>query len=173
MTEISASLGARPRAGPPRNVSKSHGGVSTTFQSCQNPAMGPVSAAIRLSGLMDPANVSGPDFRPLHRLVPGARSHCQMGGRFFRWHMARLGEQISSRCARFGAASRFIPVCWRPEGTFPLQFSLVQCFGCPRAEIGEAPRIGLRWASLEGGRWTRPRKHSPAAAASSAADPPG
>jgi hypothetical protein len=23
-----------------------------------------------------------------------------------------------------GAASRFIPACWCPEGTFPLQFSL-------------------------------------------------
>src|SRR5580704_13420849 len=47
-----------------------------------------------LGGLMDPANVSGPDFRPLHRLVPGARSHCQMGGRFFGGHMARLGKSL-------------------------------------------------------------------------------
>jgi hypothetical protein len=74
-----------------------------------------------------------------------------------------------------GAASRFIPACCRPEGTFPLQFSLAQCFGSPRAEIGEANyrRIVLRWASLEGGLWTRLHKHSPAAAASSAADRPG
>ena len=49
MTENSASLGVPPRAGPPRNESTSHGGVSTTFQSCQSLAMGAVSAAIRLS----------------------------------------------------------------------------------------------------------------------------
>ena len=49
MTENSASLGVPPRAGPPRNTSTSHGGVSTTFPSCQSLAMGAVSAAIRLS----------------------------------------------------------------------------------------------------------------------------
>src|SRR5271157_4486064 len=48
MSENSAFLGARPRAGPPRNISTSHGGVSTTFQSCQNLATGVVSAPIRL-----------------------------------------------------------------------------------------------------------------------------
>jgi hypothetical protein len=36
MTEVSAFLGAQPRAGPPRDVSTSRGVVSTTFQSCQS-----------------------------------------------------------------------------------------------------------------------------------------
>jgi hypothetical protein len=49
MTENSASLDARSPAGPPRSVSTGHGGVSTTFQSCQNLAMGAVSVAIGLS----------------------------------------------------------------------------------------------------------------------------
>ncbi len=49
MTAISASLGARQRAGPPRNVSTSHGGVTTTFQSCQSLAIGAASSATRLS----------------------------------------------------------------------------------------------------------------------------
>ena len=43
-TEFSAFLGAQPRAGPPRDVSTSHGGISTTFQSCQSLAMGPNKA---------------------------------------------------------------------------------------------------------------------------------
>jgi hypothetical protein len=43
MTEVSAFLGAQPRAGPPRDVSTSRGGVSTTFQSCQSLAVGAVS----------------------------------------------------------------------------------------------------------------------------------
>jgi hypothetical protein len=51
MTENSASLGVRPRAGPPRSVSTSHGGVSTTFQSCQRLAMGAVFAAIKAEAL--------------------------------------------------------------------------------------------------------------------------
>jgi hypothetical protein len=37
------------RPGSPRNASTSHGGIPTTFQSCQSLAMGAVSAAIRLS----------------------------------------------------------------------------------------------------------------------------
>ncbi len=49
MTEVSAFLGAQPRAGPPRDVSTSRGGVSTTFQSCQSLAMGATSAWVRLS----------------------------------------------------------------------------------------------------------------------------
>jgi Transposase DDE domain group 1 len=36
MTENSASLGAPPRAGSPRNASTSHGGTPTTFPSCQS-----------------------------------------------------------------------------------------------------------------------------------------
>ena len=78
MTENSASLGVPPRAGPPRNVSTSHGGVSTTFQSCQSLAMGAVSAAIRLSSGECRLKVSpispqpaAPDLTPL---APGRRT---------------------------------------------------------------------------------------------------
>ena len=49
MTEVSAFLGAQPRAGPPGDVSTSRGGVSTTFQSCQSLAMGATSVWVKLS----------------------------------------------------------------------------------------------------------------------------
>ena len=49
MTEVSAFLGAQPRAVPPRDVSTSRGGISTTFQSCQSLTMCAVSVAIRPS----------------------------------------------------------------------------------------------------------------------------
>jgi hypothetical protein len=49
MTEESASPGARSRAGPPRRESTSHGGVSTTFQSCKSSAIGAASIPTRLS----------------------------------------------------------------------------------------------------------------------------
>jgi hypothetical protein len=49
MTENSASHGARSRAGPPRSVSTGHGGVSTTFQSCQSLVMSSASTAARPS----------------------------------------------------------------------------------------------------------------------------
>ena len=121
---------------------------------------------------MDPANVSDPDFRPLHRLVPGARSHCQMDGRFFGWHMARLGEQF--QVAAHAPAPRHASI--RPAGA---RREHSRCNSRKRgasvlhAGISEAPRIVLRWAFLEGGPWARLRKDSPAAAASSAVDPPG
>jgi hypothetical protein len=46
--------------------------------------------------LVDPANVSGPDFRPLYRLVPGARLARRMGGGFFGRHMARVGKRFQA-----------------------------------------------------------------------------
>jgi hypothetical protein len=49
MTEVSAFLGVRARAGLRRNVSTSRGVVSTTFQSCQSLAIDAVSASVRLS----------------------------------------------------------------------------------------------------------------------------
>jgi hypothetical protein len=46
MTEVSAFLGAQPRAGPPRDVSTSRGGASTTFQTCGSLAIGTVLVAM-------------------------------------------------------------------------------------------------------------------------------
>jgi Na+/proline symporter len=92
---------------------------------------------------------------------------------------------LASRCTRSISAppaSPFILVCLRSQRTFSLQFSSARCFGSPRPEIAN-PRgqgdeanyrhIVLRWASMKGRRWARPRKPSPAAAVSSAADRPG
>jgi len=78
MTENSASLGAPPRAGSPRNASTTHGGVPTTFQSCQSLAMGTVSAAIRLLSGECRLNLPRRAFSHLARIwqraLPRARS---------------------------------------------------------------------------------------------------
>ena len=65
MTENWAFLGVRPRTDPHRSVSTSHGGVSTTFQSCQSVAVGALFAVIRRMS----AKGKGPHVSPRQRVA--------------------------------------------------------------------------------------------------------